>query len=354
MTSHKKIKVAIVGFGLSGEIFHAPFIVTSANFELVAVVCSRRERVIAQFPWVQVFATVTEMLAGITVDLVVIASPNQTHYDIAKICLEHSKHVVIEKPWVLTSAHAQELILLAQQTNRIVCAYQNRRWDGPAMMLNQLLTEQVFGEIYQCEFHFDRYRPIAHQIKWKEMNVSGAGSLYDLGPHLIDHALRFFGRPDSIQADLAVQRKTAGVTDYFHILLTYGTMRVLLHSSSVMLSATPHIQVHGEKASYVCYNLDPQEKNLLAQKNYPQSSIARIQCQQDVIWNIEDGKINQTPLQIPAGDYQNYYEQLHQAILGHAEQPISQSDMLDNVRLIELAIESHNSARKIKFTSLSY
>ncbi len=354
MMIEKKINVAIIGFGLAGEIFHAPFITKSLNFDLVAIVSSQREKILAQFTNVRVFDSTQDMLRNAEVELVVIASPNHTHYELAKLCLQYNKHVVIDKPWVLNTAHAQELIALARQKNRVLCAYQNRRWDGPVLTLRELLQQGVFGEIHQCEFHFDRYRPTVQKTRWKEADISGS-VLYDLGPHLFDHALTLFGWPDSLQADLAMQRRATEIIDYFHIVLGYGAMRVILHSGSVILGETPHIQVYGEKASYICYSMDEQENNLRRQKNYPLSNpivIDKSTPDPDRLCVIEEGNIRQTPLIPMVDNYQQYYDQLYTALITHTPPPVSYDDMLNNVRLIDLAFESYHSGRKLDLTDV--
>jgi scyllo-inositol 2-dehydrogenase (NADP+) len=340
MTTLKKFKVGIVGFGLSGSTLHAPFILNISGFDLVGVVSSNPEKVALQLPQAQVFKSLEEMLRNIDIDLVVITTPNHTHYELTKTCLKQNKHVVVEKPFVLKVDQANELIELAKQKNIILCTYQNRRWDSAALTLKKLLSDGVLGNIYQCNIHFDRYRPTVKKIKWKELNIEGAGTLYDISPHLLDHALCFFGMPNSIQADVTTQRKNAEVTDYFHISLTYGKTKVILHSSSVVLGDVPHMQAHGDKGSYICYSMAGDEKCNL---NLPVGA-----TQNQTILRLNEGNaIRNIDLKIEATNYQPYYEQIHAAVAGIDAQPVSFADMLNNVRLMELAIESANTGQRI-------
>ncbi len=354
MSDAKKIKVAIIGFGLSGSTFHAPFLIHSSQFSLVAVVSSKKAHLAALLPTVPVFADIEELLnSQMSVDLVIVTTPNHTHYEISKIALQNDKHVVVEKPFVLKPAQAQELLALAKQKNLILCSYQNRRWDGPIVALKKLIMAGIFGDIYQCDLHFDRYRPQVKKTKWKELNsVDGAGSLYDLGPHLIDHALAFFGWPEYLQADITKQRPDADVDDYFHLNLSYGKTRVILHSSSVILGDVPSIQVHGDKASFICYGLDEQEENLSHFWQQPAGNLSAIVDQpaknKAILRTYENSVITDATVEIATGNYQNYYEAIYKAIQGIAPPPISAEDMLNNVRLIDLAYLSNKSGQRIK------
>ncbi len=345
MIINKRINTAIIGFGLSGSIFHAPFLSSSPAFNLIAVVSSNLLKVQSQLPLVKVFATMETMLANVDVDLVIIATPNHTHYEFAKIALNYHKHVVVEKPFVLAVNQAEELIQLALNKQRILCTYQNRRWDGSILKLKTLFEEGIFGNIYQCNFHFDRYRPQVKKTKWKEFNIEGSGSLYDLGPHLIDHALCFFGWPDTVQADMAIQRKGAQAIDYFHLVLTYNKIKVILHSSSVILGDVPHLQVHGDNANFIYYGIDPQEARLI---NLINKTISlEKELNHGMLRIYKNGQIKDRELIIEVGDYQQFYNQLSAAINGQVEPPVSSADMLNNVKLIDFALKSFTLGKKL-------
>jgi len=342
-----QIKIALVGFGLSSKIFHLPFILHSNKFQLVAVISSKPEEVHAQLPQVAVFGNLEEMLKKMDIDLVVISSPNHTHYELAKICLQYNKHMIVEKPFVTNSAAAEELINIAQEKKLILCAYQNRRWDGPILLWRKLMNENIFGDIYQCNLQFNRYRPIAKKTKWKELALEGSGLWFDLGPHLIDHAINFFGIPDTVQADIAIQRADAVVDDYFDVTLTYGNTKVILHSSSVALTELAHIQVYGDKASYICYNVDEQESKLSNPK------LSDTMASNKALLTINnEGVIKSIDLDVPTGNYQIFYNKIYDAIIHGAEPPISNTDMLNNIRLLELAMESSKTGQKLSLDFL--
>ena len=346
MNIRKKINVAIVGFGSSGSILHAPVILQNKGFRLVAIVSSRPATVRKQFPEINVLSDLEQLLRLCDLDLVVVATPNSTHYELVKKCLQQNKHVIIEKPMTLMLTEAKELIAIAKQKNRVLCTYQNRRWDGPIITLNSVIQSKVLGHIYQCDFHFDRYRPVVQKIKWKELNIEGGGALYDIAPHLIDHALCFFGMPESIQADIATQRSNAVVDDYFHIVLMYGKTRVLLHSSSVILGDVPHIQVHGANGSYSCYGMDGYTPPPVKSRDKMPGKNKLIQ-NRSILKIYDAGGVKNIDLVTYHATYGEYYCQIYEAIVNGAPQPVSFTDMLNNVSIMSLARKSFETNQRL-------
>jgi predicted dehydrogenase len=217
----RTLKVGIVGFGYASATFHAPLIRATPGLSLAAVASSAPERVHQALPGVAVCATAAELYARPDIDLVVIATPNDTHFPLARAALEAGKHVVVDKPFVLDTAEALALIELAEQTSLHLSVFHNRRWDGDFLTVRKLLDEGALGRIVHFESHFDRYRPVGKN-RWRESGVAGAGLWYDLGPHLLDQALQLFGKPDAIWLDLAHQRDGALSDDWFHAVLKYA------------------------------------------------------------------------------------------------------------------------------------
>ena len=197
-----------------------------------------------------------------SLDLVVITSPNNLHFEHAYAALSHDKHVVVEKPFVLTESEGKTLIDLAERRQKILTVYQNRRWDADFLTIQRLIQENTLGEIYYFESRFDRFRPEVKN-RWKEDDMPGSGILWDLGVHLMDQALLLFGLPTYVFADLAYQRPGAKTIDYFRVLLDYPTgLKVSLGASNLCLKSGPKFVIHGTRGSFVKFGTDPQEASL--------------------------------------------------------------------------------------------
>ena len=201
------INAALVGYGFAGQTFHAPFLTSTPGLALRWVVSRDAAKVQAELPGCRV-GSLDEVLADSTVDLVVIATPNDTHAPIARQALLAGKHVVIDKPFALDLVEAEALVELAEKQQRLLSIFHNRRWDGDFLTVRRLLAEGALGQVAQFESHFDRYRPEVRQ-RWREAGGPGSGLWFDLGPHILDQSLQLFGQPDWLQADRAQQRPAA-------------------------------------------------------------------------------------------------------------------------------------------------
>ncbi len=329
------INVGVVGFGLAGTVFHAPFVRAVDGLELKAIVRRSGERDPA-YPEVEFVRTVDELLAR-PIDLVVVATPNQTHYAMAKQCLEAGRHVVIDKPLTPTLREAEELVELASRKNRLLIVFQNRRWDGDFMTLQQLIEQNGLGRLVTFETHFDRFRPDLRVGNWKEEDAPGHGLLFDLAPHLIDHALVLFGPPEAVYADLRTDRENSRVVDAFDVTFYYPRMRALLRATTMAAEVGPRFAVHGTVGSFVKYGLDPQEDAMKAG--------AKISAPN---WGV-DSPNNYGTLttrngqhRIPTlpGDYRKFYENVRDAILGRAKLAVTPEQALNVMRGLELAQQS--------------
>ncbi len=341
------ISVGLVGYGMSGSVFHAPLIEYVPGLELKTVVSSNPVKVQGTYPTVTVVSTLDALLADKDISLVVIATPNETHYPVAKQALEAGKHVVVDKPFVISSSQANELIALAHTHNVLLSVYQNRRWDNDFLTLRHLLETGVLGTISTYEAHYDRYRPIVRD-RWRERAEPGSGVLYDLGSHLIDQALYLFGLPGTVWADVRTQRIGGKTDDYFHLVLGYPQQAVILHSSSLVRASGLHFQVHGSKGSFVKYGLDPQEDALKAGR-----------LPSDSTWGSDDealygeltmdvgdlavtGKVQTLP-----GHYEHFYQGVVEAITQGKPVPVAPEEARDTIRIIEAALRSQQEQRTI-------
>ena len=319
MNIKNPINVALVGFGFSGRTFHAPFLSVLEDYNLCSIVSSNSEKVKSSLPNVHVEADFTKVLKDPALNLIVIATPNTTHYELAKTALESGKHVVIDKPFTVHSKEAQDLIQISKCRSRILTVYHNRRWDGDFLTIKKLLSEKILGEVYLYEVHFHRYRPHPKPQRWKESECVGSGILYDLGSHLIDQALHLFGPPDSIDADIITQRPGAVADDYFHLTLKYGTKRLILKASNLVGNPGPRYQLHGIKGSFLKNGIDPQEQDLMLGKNPLGKTWG-----QDKEQNYGVLSVGNQHTRIPTipGNYCSFYKSLAKAIHDNSTPPI--------------------------------
>ena len=294
-------------------------------------------------PNAEVVGTIEELVNRADIDLVVITSPNTTHFPYVKEAILHGKHVVVEKPFVVSIEEGEELISLAKQHNVVLSVYHNRRFDNDFLTIKKLLEENRIGNLYAYEAHFDRFRPNVRD-RWREKNLPGSGILYDLGSHLIDQALSLFGKPDTISADVIKQRQGAEIDDYFHVILHYGVKRVILHSSSYVKQAGPHFTLHGDKGSIVKYGMDSQEEQL---KNgmKPGDNGYGVDAEENFATLDTEEKLERISTEI--GCYDMYYKGVRDSIINGEKPPVTAQEGLEVIRLIQLAIESSETGRVI-------
>lgn len=334
----EKIRVGPVGYGYAGKTFHAPLIAGTPGLELAAVASSDAGKVHADWPSMAVVGDAQALFADPALDLIVIPTPNDTHFPLAQQALAAGKHVVVDKPFTVTLSQAQALQQQAQQSGLLLSVFHNRRWDSDFLTLKALLNEGALGEVVYFESHFDRYRPQVRQ-RWREQGGVGSGIWYDLGPHLLDQALQLFGKPDRLFVDLGELRPGAQAVDYFHALLSYGNRRVVLHASMLAAAESPRYVVHGTRGSYIKYGLDPQEDRLKAGERLPQADWGYDMRDGVVTLSRGDLLAEQPLLNIP-GNYPAYYAAVRDAIAGTGENPVPAADAIAVMALIELGLES--------------
>jgi scyllo-inositol 2-dehydrogenase (NADP+) len=343
------IQVGLVGYGLSGSVFHAPFLQTVEGLELAAVVSSKPNVVQTDLPGVTVVPSLEELLALSELDLIVITSPNTTHFDFARQALLAGKHVVLEKPFTISTAEANELITVARDCGVLLSAYQNRRWDNDFLTIRRLLESGMLGELVTYEAHFDRYRP-AVQNRWREQDLPGSGLLYDLGSHLIDQALVLFGTPKTVFARLQAQREGAQSVDAFHMTLDYGRLEVILRSGSLVREPGPRYQLHGTKGSFHKYGIDSQEDALREGRRPIGPGWGADREEWHGHLTTEIGGLTVTG-RIPTlpGRYQAYYEGITAAIADGSPLPVTAEEARNTIRVIELAMQSDAEGRVVEF-----
>jgi len=326
------IRVGLVGYGLAGSVFHAPLIRACGRMDLTAVLTSRDapKRV----------DSLEDLIEACK--LVVVASPNTSHFPIARQALEAGCHVVVDKPFTVTIDEADELIRIAAERQSLLSIFHNRRWDGDFLTVREVLPQ--LGDVLLFEAAWDRFRP-AIKPGWREQPEPGAGLWNDLGPHMIDQALQLFGIPDSIEADIFAQRADAAVDDYFDVSLHYGTCRVRLRSSSLVADPRPRFAVHGTAGSFVKFGLDPQEAQLKDGMNPNDPDFAL--DTPDGTLTFGDGTQDRVPT--TRGRWVSFYEAIAAAILDGAPLPVDPADARTGLALIDLARRAASSGQRLRF-----
>ena len=337
------IKTAIVGYGFSAKTFHIPFISTSDAFQLDSVSSSQKDAVLADWPEVNHYLTAEEMIKLSSADLVIITAPNDVHFSLAKLALEHNKHVLIEKPFVTRSEDGDALIALAKEKNLLLSVYQNRRYDGDFLTVKRLIDENKLGNVRVYESHFDRFRPDVQQ-RWRETAADGGGILFDLAPHLLDQALSLFGLPESLSASCKAMRQGAAATNYFHLTLHYPEREVILNANLFCSGPNLRFQVQGDKGSYVKYGLDPQEDCLRAGE-LPLGDHWGSERLTEYGRFYDADNVELIPTE--QGCYQNFFKDLAHAICSGDYQKMDAEQSLNTIKLIELALECEAQGQRL-------
>lgn len=340
------IRAGLVGYGLAGRVFHAPLLL-AAGVEVRAIATSRRGEVGNDLPGTAVESDPFALLARPDIDLVVIATPNDTHHALGRAALEHGKHVVIDKPFTILSSEADDLVALAQRERRVLSAFHNRRWDSDFLTLRAVIESGELGEILLYQARYDRFRPVVPG-RWRDRDGPGGGILYDLGSHLIDQVLVLFGPPDWVEADLSVQRQGAETVDAFRLTLGKGGARMELGVSMLAAEPGPKYVVHGREGSFIKSGADVQEEQLKAGMRPGMTGFG---VEPDETWpTITTQKaehiVRNRRGTLP-GAYTSYYRGIVDAIRHGQAPPVRATEARAVVRVIELAMESHRLQRRV-------
>lgn len=339
------INAGLIGYGYAGRTLHAPLLNATAGIHLHSIVSRDGDKVRAEWPQVQHRIDAEQLLADPDIDLVVIATPNDTHFPLAKAALLAGKHVVIDKPFTLDSREARQLIALAHEQDLQLSVFHNRRWDADFLTLRQLIGSGELGEVLYLESHFDRYRPQVRD-RWREQAVPGSGLWYDLGAHLLDQTLQLFGEPESLWLDLAHQRPGAKTDDFFHAILQYGERRVVLHASTQVVAHAARFTVHGSLGSYSKQGLDSQEEQL-KQGMSPLDPQFGLDARPGRLTTLQGDKERVQDLSNIPGRYLTFYQGMAEAIQRGTPAPVQAEEALKVMELIELGLRSAREGRRL-------
>lgn len=336
-----QINTAILSFGMSGKLFHAPFIQVHPELNLYGVWERSRQLAHEIYPGIHSFPTLEDLLSDPAIELVVVNTPNYTHYEYTKKALLAGKHVVVEKPFTTSVEEGKELIELAKQQQKVLSVYQNRRFDSDFKIVRKVVEEGQLGNIVEVEMHYDRYREELSPKLHKETPGPGTGALYDLGSHLIDQALQLFGEPAAVFGDIRILRPLSKVDDYFELLLFYPDLRVRLHTSYLVKEPLPAYILHGTAGSFIKAKTDVQEQALMNGEK-PGSEIwgAEPESEKGLLHIEKDGKDHKEYLTSANGNYLEYYNGIAMAIREHEKPPVTAEQGLAVIKIIEAAYKS--------------
>lgn len=344
------IKTAICSFGMSGRVFHAPFLHVSPDFQLYSV--WEREKNLARqiYPSIKVCRTLEELLADKEVELVVVNTPNYTHYDYAKQALLAGKHVIVEKPFTVTEKEGLELIALAKETGKKITSYQSRRFDSDYRTVKRIVDSRVLGKIVEAELHYDRFTPTLSPKVHKETPGPGTGLLYDLGSHMVDQALQLFGDPESVFADIFTIRDNSKVDDYMEVLLFYPGLRVRIKSSYLVREPLPAYSIFGHLGTFLKSRTDVQERHLLAGE-MPGGEGWGVEPKTEcgLLHTEIDGKVIREYVETERGNYMDFFTGVFEAIRNGKPLPVTAEEAVRIIRVIEKAYESVKEKKIVPF-----
>ncbi|RYY53545.1 MAG: oxidoreductase [Chitinophagaceae bacterium] len=339
------IRTGIASFGMSGKVFHAPFLRNHPGFELVAIVERHKNESRELYPETKLLRSFEELLADDTIELVVVNTPVQTHFEYVKAALEAGKKVVVEKPFTVTAEEARELEALVKAKNGFLSVYQNRRYDADAAAVREVVQSGLLGEMKEVEIRYDRFRPGYSGKEHKEAAIPGSGVLHDLGAHLIDLAITLFGMPEKIFGDLRVVRGgESKANDYVEVLMYYTGLRVRIKSTVIGRADYPSFILNGTKGSFTQERSDTQEAELLAGKMPSQDDWAPAPPKPDGFLHVDtDGKELKEHRTSRPGNFMKYYDGIYAALTGAAANPVPASDAVKTMTVIDAAIRSNDT-----------
>jgi len=330
------IGVGIIGYGMATKVFHRPLIESVEGLKIVGALRRNASEAI-DLPLV---TDLQAFLALPGLQLVVVTTPNESHFPLAKACLEAGKAVVVDKPFTVTATEGEELVAVAKKKSLLLTVFHNRRYDGDFVVIQQLLRDNTLGRLVSFESTFDRFRPGLRADAWRERDQPGAGIFYDLGPHLIDQVLMLFGTPQALFAQIRLEREGVAIDDAFDLTMIYADIKVLLRASMLASVPRPRFLLQGTKGSYVKYDLDEQERLLKSGVRPMDPNWNKAQNEPGKLVVQRDQQVVTSELSTPLGDYRRFYVNLRDALLGKSGLDIPAGAGVDSVRIIEAAFES--------------
>jgi len=333
---------------MSGRVFHAPFLTLHEGFELTGSWERSKKLIQNDYPQVKSYGSLEELLAN-DIELVVVNTPVETHYEFAKKVLLAGKNALVEKAFTTTAAEAEELNTIAKEKGLKLTVYQNRRWDSDFKTVKQVVDQNLLGDIVEAEFHFDRYNPSLSPKTHKETANAGAGVLRDLGPHIIDQALHLFGYPEAVHGDVRITRENSLVDDWFDITLYYPEKRVRLKAGFFVREAVPAYVVHGKKGSFLKERGDIQEDVLKTGEKPNRKDWGTEPAGKEGLLHTEiNGEEIRKTTPTLKGNYYDLFDGVYQAIAEGKEEPVTAADGIKTMKIIDAAAASSEQKKIIE------
>lgn len=337
------MKVALIGYGLAGKVFHAPHINACEGLDLKYIVSSRVDEIQSTYSNALVLKESNEIYKH-EVDIVVIATPNETHFNLAIQALENDCHVIIDKPFTPSLKESQELINKAKEKQLIISSFHNRRFDGDFLTVKKLIKQRAFGEVKLFESNFNRFRPSVNKENWRETTDVAGGIFFDLGPHLLDQALNLFGSPQFVSLEKDNMRKGAQNDDYFKAHLYYDKLKVELNAHCFQATPSARFRIQGDQGGFEKFGMDPQEGKL--KKNGYQEKQG-----EDISENFGTLYVDDESKKIPTvdGNYLAYYENFKDSIIGNAQLEVMPEDIINVQYTLDLLLDAFKEGKKLKW-----
>lgn len=340
----KIINTGLLAYGMSGKLFHAPFLSVHPGFNLSAVTERNEQKAHKDYPGITSYNSIDELMDDPAIDLIVVNTPNYSHYDYTRQALLKGKHVLVEKPFAATAEEAQALFDLAREVGKQVFVYQNRRWDSDYLAVKQVIDSGVLGKLAEVHIRFDRYRNTIGPKTFKEELVPATGLQYDLGAHLLDQAINLFGKPLNFYKILGLNRQSTKVDDYFHFHLEYpDSLQVFVCSSMLVPDPQAAFVVHGEQGSLVKYRADIQEAQLLkdirpGSEGYGEEPV---ELAATLTRMNPDGSKRQEQLVSETGSYMPLFNGVYQGIVNNVPYPVTEEQVITQLRILEAPVGFH-------------
>lgn len=343
----KTVNTAILGYGKSAKNFHVPLLKSVPGFKVTSVLQRSKDDALDDFKDITIARNLKDLLKDDSIDLVIVTTPNHLHYEQAFDCLSADKHVVVEKPFTITTEQSEKLIRLAREKERVLTVFQSRRWDGDYLTLKKIIGGGRLGTLLEFESNYNRFRRLKKEEVWKETEIDGSGILYDLSPHLIDQTLQLFGLPEHIYADIKHQRN-GKADDWFRIDLFYSKLKVTLKAGMLVSDPTPRFILRGDQGAYIKYGMDVQEEQLASgmlpdQKGWgvePDSN-------HGILYTNVDGYVQEETVETLSGNYADFYNGLRDAIVNKEDPPVDPESAKNVIKIIERAIQSSQQKRAL-------
>lgn len=345
---NKAIQTAITSFGMSGLVFHGPFLKVSPKFHVKSILERSKNISETMFPDSIIVRNYQKILEDPDIELVIVNTPDKFHYEMVKQALNAGKHVIVEKPITQKSTDADELIELAKSKNLVLTVFQNRRWDGDFLTVQQVLESKKLGRIVEFESHYDRYRTAITADTWKEEADEFGGVLYNLGSHMIDQAFVLFGKPKAVTAHIKIVRQGGAVPDYYDIRLDYDNFSALLKCSYLVKNPGPRYTINGEHGTFYKNGIDPQEE-LLKAGNLPDSKSWGSEGPEDwgVILYEKNGTETEELVETVPGNYSAFYNNVFDAIRNGKELQVKPEETVEVLRIIEACVQSDRQKKTV-------